>query len=234
MMDFYELLGIKRDATKEEIKKAYREMAKKYHPDVNKSKDSNQIIISLNEAKSTLLNDEKRKEYDRLLNDIDHSKQYSKNPNETCDTKKENYKEEYKESYITRWQFFIHYLKFGIDKKLVKIIKSMLVVINSIIFFLLKAIIFVILVIINTFDGLLDCIIGLTILWATLTLFIYAGRTTPDYIPLIPTNVEQFLYFLFIGTILEIIKIVVIKESVNILVLIQNIEDKVFVKILMK
>ena len=61
-MDFYELLGIKRDATKEEIKKAYREMAKKYHPDVNKSKDANQIIISLNEAKSTLLNDEKRKE----------------------------------------------------------------------------------------------------------------------------------------------------------------------------
>lgn len=40
-MDFYELLGIKRDATKEEIKKAYREMAKKYHPDVNKSKDAN-------------------------------------------------------------------------------------------------------------------------------------------------------------------------------------------------
>ena len=96
------------------------------------------------------------------------------------------------------------------------------------------AIVFVILVIINAFDGLLDCIIGLTILWAILTLFIYAGKTTPDYIPLIPTNVEQFLYFLFIGTILEIIKIVVIKESVNILVLIQNIEDKIFVKILMK
>lgn len=91
-------------------------MAKKYHPDVNKSKDSNQIIISLNEAKSTLLNDEKRKEYDKLLNDIEHSKQYSKNPNKTYDTKKENYKEEYKESYITRWQFFIHYLKFVIDK----------------------------------------------------------------------------------------------------------------------
>lgn len=234
MMDFYELLGIKRDATKEEIKKSYREMAKKYHPDVNKSKDANQIIISLNEAKSTLLNDEKRKEYDRLLNDIDHSKQYSKNPNETYYTKTENYKEEYKESYITRWQFFMNYLKNGIDKKLVKIIKSILVIINSIIFFFLKAIVFVILVIINAFDGLLDCIIGLTLLWAILTLFIYAGKTTPDYIPLIPTNVEQFLYFLFIGTILEIIKIVVIKESVNILVLIQNIEDKIFVKILMK
>ena len=120
----------------------------------------------------------------------------------------------------------MNYLKNGIDKKLVKIIKSILVII--------KAIVFVILVIINAFDGLLDCIIGLTILWAILTLFIYDGKTTPDFIPFIPTNVEQFLYFLFIGTILEIIKIVVIKESVNILVLIQNIEDKIFVKILMK
>ena len=53
-------------------------------------------------------------------------------------------------------------------------------------------------------------------------------------IPFIPTNVEQFLYFSLIGMILEIIKTVVIKESVNILVLIQNIEDKIFVKILMK
>ena len=112
--------------------------------------------------------------------------------------------------------------------------KNIQLIINSIIFFFLKAIVFVILVIINAFDGLLDCIIGLTILWAILTLFIYDGKTTPDFIPFIPTNVEQFLYFSLIGTILEIIKIVVIKESVNILVLIQNIEDKIFVKILMK
>ena len=69
MIDFYELLGISMDSTKQEIKTAYREMVKKYHPDVNKSEDSNKIIRSLNEAKEVLLDDEKRKEYDKLLND---------------------------------------------------------------------------------------------------------------------------------------------------------------------
>ena len=44
MMDFYELLGVKKDATKEEIKKAYRDMVKKYHPDVNKSEEANKIL----------------------------------------------------------------------------------------------------------------------------------------------------------------------------------------------
>ena len=58
MMDFYELLGVKKDATKEEIKKAYRDMVKRYHPDVNKSDEASKIIISLNEAKETLLDDE--------------------------------------------------------------------------------------------------------------------------------------------------------------------------------
>lgn len=54
MIDFYELLGIKRDAIKEEIKKAYRNMAKKYHPDINQSEEANKIIVSLNEAKERL------------------------------------------------------------------------------------------------------------------------------------------------------------------------------------
>ena len=79
MVDFYELLGIKRQATKEEIKKAYHSMVKKYHPDINKSKEANKVIISLNEAKEILLNDEKRKEYDKLLDNIIHSKQFSSN-----------------------------------------------------------------------------------------------------------------------------------------------------------
>ena len=117
MMDFYELLGVKKGATKEEIKKAYRDMVKKYHPDVNKSEEANKIIISLNEAKETLLDDNKRKKYDKLLDDINHSKQVSKNKQETYYSKNQEYKQEYEESYMTRKEFFASYLRFGIDKK---------------------------------------------------------------------------------------------------------------------
>ena len=71
MINYYELLNINKNATEEEIKKAYRTMAKKYHPDINKSTEASKIIISINEAKETLLNEEKRKEYDRLLENLE-------------------------------------------------------------------------------------------------------------------------------------------------------------------
>lgn len=125
MIDYYELLGIKNDASVAEIKKAYRDMVKKYHPDINKSSDASKIIISLNEAKETLLDEDKRKEYDELLNEIKYSKQYTTSKeNNTYKEKTKEYKENYSESYVTRWQFLMTYFKFGKDKVIFKIIKT--------------------------------------------------------------------------------------------------------------
>ena len=234
MMDFYELLGVKKGATKEEIKKAYRDMVKKYHPDVNKSEEANKIIISLNEAKETLLDDNKRKEYDKILEEINHSKQVSKNKQETYYSKTEEYKQEYEESYMTRKEFFASYLRFGIDKKIIKILKSILIFILSTIFFFLKLISLVLIVAINLIGNLLDYVIGFFGILAILALFVYAGKTSPDIIPFIPTNVEQFLYFMMIGIILTIIKVVVTDASLNIYALLENLQDILFVKILTK
>ena len=66
-LNYYELLGISEIATKEEIKKAYKTQMKNWHPDINKSEEAPEMSIKLNEAKETLLDDDKRKAYDLSL-----------------------------------------------------------------------------------------------------------------------------------------------------------------------
>mgnify|MGYP001080071572 CR=1 FL=1 len=64
MADYYEVLGVSRNATKEEIKKAYRKLAHKYHPD-KQGGDENKFK-KINEAYQVLSNDKKREQYDRF------------------------------------------------------------------------------------------------------------------------------------------------------------------------
>lgn len=64
--DYYETLGIDRKATPEEIQKAYRKLARKYHPDINKTKDAEDRFKEINEANEVLSDPEKRKRYDAL------------------------------------------------------------------------------------------------------------------------------------------------------------------------
>ncbi len=65
--DYYKLLGINKDASKEEIKRAFRKMARKYHPDVNPDEPkSGEKFKEINEAYSILNDDKKRDMYDRF------------------------------------------------------------------------------------------------------------------------------------------------------------------------
>ncbi|MFA5931063.1 MAG: molecular chaperone DnaJ [archaeon] len=63
-MNYYEVLGLKKGASTEEIKKAYKELAKKYHPDVSKEEHAEKKFKEINEAYSVLSDSEKKENYD--------------------------------------------------------------------------------------------------------------------------------------------------------------------------
>lgn len=63
--DYYDVLGLDHSATKEDIKKTYRKLALKYHPDKNKEKGSEEKFKEISEAYAVLYDDEKRKMYDQ-------------------------------------------------------------------------------------------------------------------------------------------------------------------------
>ena len=64
--DFYKVLGVSKDATAEEIKKAYRKLARQYHPDVNKTKEAEEKFKDISEAYDVLSNKDERRKYDAI------------------------------------------------------------------------------------------------------------------------------------------------------------------------
>ncbi|KAI3348914.1 DnaJ domain-containing protein, partial [Clostridium botulinum] len=82
MKNYYKILGISESSNKDEIKKAFRNLAKKYHPDKNKdNKDAIEMFQQINEAYEILSNESSREEYDKKLNQNNSNRQKNESKN---------------------------------------------------------------------------------------------------------------------------------------------------------
>lgn len=214
-IDYYELLGVKRDATSEEIKKAYRKQAKKWHPDINKDKDAPNISKKLNEAKEILLDESKRQKYDAYLQETEKTKynpkyKETKEYSETKETNNHETSSSYTEETYTKWQYFNSYLKYYNASKLRKLLATILVLIETIFCGTLQLLNYI-LIIIMVYAGelvsyFIRFITGLYIL-ATILMFITNDKNAPNTIP--KWLITFFLIFL--GSIISLMPELLLK-----------------------
>src|SRR5579863_10052662 len=78
-IDYYKILGVNKTATQDEIRSAYRKLARKHHPDLNPNdKEANKKFQQINEANEVLSEPEKRKKYDQYGKDWQHAEAFEK------------------------------------------------------------------------------------------------------------------------------------------------------------
>src|SRR6476620_3012142 len=78
-IDYYSILGLDKNASEEDIKKAYRKLARKYHPDLNPNdKEAKAKFQQVNEANEVLSNAENRKKYDEYGEHWKHAEEYER------------------------------------------------------------------------------------------------------------------------------------------------------------
>lgn len=155
-MNFYEILGVKQDATQDEIKAAYKKQMKKWHPDINKDPNAINMSSKINEAKEILLDDIKRKDYDEYL-----TKKVNETYNRYTQTKREstsketNTSKEYEDKMMTKWEYLKYWLKYANVNPFRKTLGTIGVLIESLLCWFIKLLLIIIALICNLGSELL-------------------------------------------------------------------------------
>ena len=140
LVNYYELLGVSKDVTEEEIRKAYKIQMKKWHPDINQSPDAMDMSMKINEAKEVLLDPLKRKDYDDFLNKKEEQtyQRYSNYKQPTKETPQEEVQVEPQEKMVTKWEYLREYLKNKNINIFRRIIGLIFVLLESFLCFIIK------------------------------------------------------------------------------------------------
>lgn len=104
--NYYEILGIRSDAKKDEIKKAYRRLALEFHPDKNKSADAHEKFISINEAYLILYDEEAREKYDKeyfMFFELKKDSTYTSDYKETHNKQNQETNNRFNDEVLNNW-----------------------------------------------------------------------------------------------------------------------------------
>lgn len=140
-INYYELLGVKQDASFEDIKAAYKKQMKLWHPDINKSSDAIEMSSKINEAKEVLLDNDKRKEYDEYLkNKVEENYNRYTQRKHTVNNQQNN---TYENKTVGKWEYFKEWVKYANISKPKKVIGIIGVLLESFICYILRILIIV-------------------------------------------------------------------------------------------
>ena len=189
-INYYELLGVRNDASKEVIKNAYKLQIKKWHPDRNKSSEAIEVTKKLNIAREVLLDDDKRREYDLFLkNYTDDSYQNMKERVYKEESKDSKYNNTYKES-CTKWEYFYDYLRYYNVSILRKVIAVILVILESVLVFILQVVNFLVALLLSLVSGGLKYIANLVL--GLLIMAVIIGLITSG-VEIMPNSFKDWL-----------------------------------------
>ena len=183
-LNSYELLGISKSATNEEIKAAYKKQMKFWHPDVNKSSDAIDMSSKINEAKEVLLDPVKRRDYNDYL-DKKVNESYQRYTNVRKTTSNSHEYNQYQETSVGKWDYFKEWLKKSNTSFLRKLFGTIGVMLESLLCLLLRILIIVIAVtcniisvIIRTIYSYLAPVFGIILVFLAISISVNGFKET--------------------------------------------------------